>query len=33
MYNYKKIFTYKLRAGKQLKLNRYISLEEGIKNL
>ena len=34
MYNYKKDpFTYKLRAGKQLKLNRYISLEEGIKKL
>ena len=33
-YNYKKNpFTYKLRNGKKLKLQKYISLDEGIKNL
>ena len=33
-YNYKKNpFTYKLREGKNLKLKRYIRLEQGIKNL
>ena len=33
-YNYKKNpFTYKLRAGKSIKLSSYISLEEGIKKL
>ena len=32
MYNYKKNpFTYKLRAGKKLKLEKYISMEEGLK--
>ena len=34
MYNYKKNpFTYKLRAGKKLKLEKYISMEEGLKKL
>ena len=33
-YNYKKNpFTYKLRAGKILKLNNYISIEAGLKKL
>ncbi len=34
MYNYKKNpFTYKLRAGKKLKLEKYISVEDGLKKL
>ena len=34
MYNYKKNpFTYKLRAGKNLRLKKYISIDEGLKKL
>ena len=34
MYNYKKNpFTYKLRTGKNLRLKKYISIDEGLKKL
>ena len=34
MYNYKKNpFTYKLRMGRNLRLEKYISIEEGLRKL